>query len=269
MAIWWAIPGFVGLVGVLMLFGGLGRLFKLRLVSGGFRFLFGGLALAGAAVIGLVGLNLQTYARLTHESLAAQIELKQTGPSQFTATVRKANDKGILQAPQDFQLAGDKVRIEGRVWKFKPWANVIGADSFYRFERIQGRWDDPARENATPGTANDAIRDDAGIDVFKLPLGSYTPIQLDTTFGSGVYMPMVDGAIYDVSITQSAFIARGKNEIAVNALNAWANNAPSVQPETPGDLAGPTPAPAPAQPNAPPQSESNPPPPEQKTAPPG
>jgi hypothetical protein len=231
MSIWWLAPVFVGLVGVLMLVGGMARLFRLKVMSGGFRILFGGLTLAGAAVIGLVGLNLQTYSRLTYEQAVAEITLKQVGPNQFIASVRKGDDKGVLSAPQEFRLAGDKVRLEARVWKMKPWANVVGADSFYRLERIQGRWDDPVRENATPSTADDSIRDDSGVDMFNLGLGKYNPMQLDTAFGSGVYMPMVDGAIYDVTLTQSAMIARGKNEIATQALNTWSNN---VAPRTPG-----------------------------------
>lgn len=247
MSIWWLIPAFVGLVGVMMLIGGIGRLFRLNVLGGGFRILFGGLTLAGAAVIGLIALNLQTYSRLTHEQLAAEITLKQLAPNQFTATVRKGNSKGELGAPQDFKVSGDKVRLEARVWKMKPWANIIGADSFYRIERIQGRWDDPVRENSTPSTADDTIRDDAGVDVFNLSLGKYNPLQMDTTFGSGVYMPMVDGAVYDVSMTQSAFIARGKNAIATEALNTWSNN---VAPTPTGEVtAAPpplqTPAPAP------------------------
>ncbi len=222
MSIWWAIPAFVGLVGLLMVIGGIGRLFRLRIVTGGFRILFGGLTLAGAAIVGLIGLNLQTYSRLTHENLVAEVSLTQTAPSQFTATVRKANKEGLLLEPKDYRLAGDKFRLEGRVWKFKPWANVIGADAFYRLERIQGRWDDPVKENSTPSTADDSIRDDAGVDVLAMPLGKYSPFQhLDATFGSGAYMPMADGAIYEVSMSQSGFVARGKNEIAVNALNTW------------------------------------------------
>ncbi len=224
MSIWWALPAFAGLVGIMMVIGGLAGLFRLRFASGVFRILFGGLTLAGAAIVGLIGLNLQTYARLTHEQLAAEVTITSTAPGRFTATVRKGDDKGLLLEPAAYQLAGDKVRLEARVWKLKPWANVIGEDSFYRFERIQGRWDDPVRENNTPSTADDTIRDDDGIDVFALPLGSYTPFQLDTTFGSGVYMPAVDGAIYEVMMTQSALIVRGRNDIAVNALNTWSNN---------------------------------------------
>lgn len=55
MAIWWLLPAFVGLVGVLMLVGGVARVFKAQLGGGIMRVLFGGLTLAGAAIIGLVG----------------------------------------------------------------------------------------------------------------------------------------------------------------------------------------------------------------------
>ncbi|MDZ4759792.1 MAG: hypothetical protein SGJ21_01800 [Alphaproteobacteria bacterium] len=266
MSIWWAIPAFVGLVGVLMLVGGLGRLFQLKLFSGSLRFLFGGLTLAGAAIIGLIGLNLQTYKRLTHENLVAEVSLDQTSVSQFTATVRKADKQGVLLEPKDYALAGDKFRMEARVWKLQPWANVIGADAFYRLERIQGRWDDAARENSTPSTADDSIKDDAGMDVLALPFGKYTPFQqLDTTFGSGAYMPMVDGAIYEISMSQSGFVARGKNETAVNALNAWTSTGGLVS--APGPLVADPAVAVPASPNT--SIESAPLPPAQAIAPPG
>ena len=41
-SIWWLIPTFVALVGALMLFGGIGRVFKAKFASGMFRVLFGG-----------------------------------------------------------------------------------------------------------------------------------------------------------------------------------------------------------------------------------
>ena len=74
-SIWWLIPTFVALVGALMLFGGIGRVFKAKFSSGIFRVVFGGVALAGAAIFGLIGLNLQTYAQLTKERLAGQVVL--------------------------------------------------------------------------------------------------------------------------------------------------------------------------------------------------
>jgi hypothetical protein len=270
MSIWWLIPAFVGLVGVLITVGGIGRVFKARLVSGLFRTLFGGLTLAGAAIMGLIGLNLQTYARLTHERLAAEVTLKQTGENQFTASVRKAvNSKGELGPAQDFAVTGDQVRIEGPVWKMKPWANIIGADSFYRLDRVQGRWSNAQAENANVPTAHDLDGGSTtGLDALKIAEavgsgaetvanltrgkddkvapGSFNPITLDTNFGSGVYMPMADGAVYDVMITQAAFIVRGKNDIALGALSRMSEGLPPEQTVAPVEAQPPAQATAPS-----------------------
>ena len=95
MSIWWLIPAFVGLVGVMMLVGGIARLFKAHLGGGILRVLFGGLTLAGAMIVGLIGLNLQTYAQLSKERLAGQVVLKKVSDYEYTATIdlADANEK--------------------------------------------------------------------------------------------------------------------------------------------------------------------------------
>jgi hypothetical protein len=224
MSIWWAIPAFVALVGVLSLIGGFGRLLGLRFITGTFRILFGGVLLAGAAVIGLVGLNLQTYARLTNERLAAEVTLRQTGPDAFTASVARANEAGVLRSPQEYPLTGDSFRIEADVITFKPWANILGADALYRFDRIQGRWADVAAENARPPQAHDMQTEEPGLNVFDLPLGPGNPFRrTDAEFIDGVAVPMADGAVYSLFMTQRGLIPRPKNEAAVGAQEAYRN----------------------------------------------
>ena len=97
MSIWWLVPAFVGLVGVLMLIGGLAKLFKANFGGGLVRVLFGGLTLAGAMIVGLIGLNLQTYAQLSKERLAGQVVLKKNGDFDYTATIDLADAEGRLR----------------------------------------------------------------------------------------------------------------------------------------------------------------------------
>lgn len=253
-SIWWALPGFVGLIGILLLVSGLGRLFKLQLVGGGFRFLFGGVVLGAAAVVALVGLNLQTYARLTHEQLAAIVTLKQTGPDAYTASVARADSKGALQAPKDYPLTGDAFRMEADVIVFQPWANIVGADALYRFNRIQGRWDSETKENTQPPTSF-SMRDAAGLDIFRLPLGKANPLKhVDAEFLGGIAQPMADGAVYEVKMSQKGLIVRPTNEAANKAIDAhrekMANmpaepGPPAVDLNKPGPVQLPTPTPAP------------------------
>jgi hypothetical protein len=221
MTIWWALPVFLGLVGVLFVFGGLGRLLRLRLVTGSLRFLFGGVFLAGAAVVGLVGLNLQTYARLTAERPAAEVTLTQRGPSQFTASVREANSDGLYGEPKDYALTGDSFRMDARILKFRPWANITGLDALYRLERLQGRYDDVAREEASPPKPYD-IGDAAGIDVYLLARNrSQIVSAFDAEYGSSTYVPMADGAVYEILVTQNSLIARPQNQVAAQAVRDW------------------------------------------------
>jgi hypothetical protein len=252
-SIWWALPGFVGLIGILSLFSGLGRLFRLQLIGGGFRFLFGGVVLGAAAVIALVGLNLQTYSRLTHEQLAAEVTLRQTGPDAYTASVARADAKGVLQAPKEYPLTGDAFRMEADVIVFQPWANIIGADALYRFNRIQGRWDSEAKEIAMPPKPW-SMRDTTGLDIFRLPLGKANPLKhVDAEFLGGVAQPMADGAVYEVSMSQKGLIVRPKNEAATKAIDAHREKMANL-PAEPGPPAADlnAPGPVPLTPPAPP-----------------
>lgn len=222
MSVWWLLPAFLGLVGLMSVIGGLGRIFSLRFITGGMRFLFGGVVLAGAAVVALLGLNLQTYARLTHERLTAEVSLKQTGPDTYTASVAKANEEGVLGAPVDYELTGDGFRMEADVVVFKPWANIVGVDALYRFDRIQGRWDREADEAAKPPTAH-SMRDEAGLInavKFAQNMGAANPFKApDAEFVDGFAVPMADGAVYEVHMSQKGLIPRAKNEAAEDAIS--------------------------------------------------
>ena len=143
MSIWWLIPAFVGLVGVLMLVGGIMAVFKARLGSGLLRVLFGGLTLAGAMIAGLIGLNLQTYVALSKERLAGQVVLKKVGDHNYTASIDLADDGKLRGKPVDYQITGERVHISGPVVKFKPWANVLGIDSLFKVSEIYGTYVDP------------------------------------------------------------------------------------------------------------------------------
>ena len=57
-------------------------------------------------------------------------------------------------------------------------------------------------------------------------------LNIDTSFGSGVYLPMADGAEYEVTLTQSSLVARPVNPAANAAVARWdGRNAPPPLPQ--------------------------------------
>ncbi|MDO1559925.1 hypothetical protein Q0812_10865 [Brevundimonas sp. 2R-24] len=216
---WWAIPIVTGLIGVWVLLAGLGRLFRGRGLSGLLGVVGGGGFLAAAAVVALTGMNVQTYHRLTYERPVATIQVEQRGPRLYTVTLTEPATRAYPEGySRDYEVQGDEWRLEARVLKWKPWANVLGLDSQYRLDRLSGRYEDVESERSAPRSVHDLGGAPGRIDVWKLSReGGRMSRAVDALYGGGVFMPMADGARYEVWITQSGLVARPANPIAEQA----------------------------------------------------
>lgn len=218
MSIWWLIPAFVGLVGILMLVGGIAAVFKAKLGSGLMRVLFGGLTLAGAMIVGLIGLNLQTYAQLSKERLAGQVVLTKVSDHNYTASIDIADDGKLRGKPVDYQVTGERVHVSGPLVKFKPWANVIGVDSLFKVNEIYGTYVDPNCTNTyTPRReGTDECKTGGFFDCLGTSWKLLNLADFSHTSDSGQLM--ADGAVYDIYASQDAFELKPNldNEIALN-----------------------------------------------------
>lgn len=214
---WWIIPAFLGLVGAVTLIAGAGALFGGRPVSGLLRMIGGAGAAAAAGFVALAGMNVQTYARLTHERPVATLSLDQLGPQHFEAELSLPETEGRPASRRTYEIHGDEWRIEARVLRWKPWANVLGLDSQYQLDRLSGRYIETEDERTAERSVHD-LRPESRVDLWAL--GRRYGIlsnAVDTLYGSGAAMPMADGAEYEVWITQSGLIARAANSEAEEA----------------------------------------------------
>lgn len=226
--IWWIVPALAGVVGLMLTFAGLGRLMKLRLAAGGLRFLFG-VGFLGAAGVGtFAGLNLQTYKRLTYERPVAQVTFDAVSGEEnaYRARVVLAEGENVTcfvagGGEEDCVLTGDEFSMGARVITYEPMANMMGYDSVYRLEYIEGRLS--RRYNTatvSEATSNGlALSQNPGLDVYALAKEEGTRFGMQTQFGSAVYAPMADGLSYDVVMTQDALVLKPGNPAAKQALD--------------------------------------------------
>jgi hypothetical protein len=212
-----AITILIALFGLLLLALACQRLFRARFFAAGGSALMGFLLLALAALLFVVSLNLHSYARLTHEQPVAEIVFETRGPQQFRATLAEI-PSGEMQL---FTLAGDEWQLDARVLKWRGWANLLGLDAQYRLERIGGRYRDIEQERNGTRTVY-PLSENPGLDLWMLSTRypKWLPF-VDAVYGSATYMPMADGARYEISITQSGLIARPKNPAAESAAGSW------------------------------------------------
>jgi hypothetical protein len=203
--------------GVLLLALACQRLLRARFLAAGGSALGGVVLLAVASVLFLLSLNLHTYGRLTHEQPIAEIVFEVHAPQRYRATLAQV-PSGEMQM---FVLAGDEWQLDARVLKWKGWANLLGLDAQYRLERVSGRYRDIEQERNAERTVY-ALSENPGLDLWTMSVDypRWLPF-VDAVYGSATYLPMADGARYEVSITQSGLVARPLNEAAKTATNSW------------------------------------------------
>lgn len=215
----WAAPAVLGVIGLWLLIVGLQRLFTGKMLGGGARTLGGAFFLAAGAAVGLLALNVLTYTRLSAEQPMASLSFRTadgSDPQAFIATVKTPD--GVSR---DFPVQGDRWRLDARVVKWQPWANVIGLDAQGRLERISGDYNRVEDVNANVGSASNLAAAPLGVDMVEIVQNaSFLPV-FDTVFGSSVYMPMTQGAEFNVTLSQSGLVARPANAVAQTAVQNW------------------------------------------------
>lgn len=156
------------------------------------------LLLAGA------GFALRGYRLLSEETPVVQIDAHILSPQRWALTLRWPDGTS-----RDVQLSGDAWRIEAIVLKWKEPALLAGLPPLYRLDRLSGRYDDATQEMQAPRTAID-FGEAGQFDLLNLhkQYPEWLP-EIDTLYGSGAYLPLVDQGHYSVNLMRTgALVAR-------------------------------------------------------------
>lgn len=186
------------------------KMFQFRPV----RRLFGLMLVLLGCVSGLLALSLVQFFRLTTDESVARIEVRQQAEGQFQVT---ATAPGI--SPKQYVLYGDQWQIDARVVRWKLPALMAGVPPLYRLERLSGRYSDTAREASATRSVH-ALDDWPAPDLgsLKKSFPNWFPF-VDVQFGSGAYMPLFDGAKYQVFMDpRGALFVRPDGEATAEGL---------------------------------------------------
>jgi len=94
--------------------------------------------------------------------------------------------------------------------KWQYWALLLGLDSQYRLDRLEGRYRLVEDQNAAPKIAHD-LGDDTAVDVVSIArtLGSWNFL-LDATYGTSTYEDIDPARVYRVYRTTTGIITRSE-----------------------------------------------------------
>ncbi len=151
----------------------------------------------------LVGSNLLTYHRLTHESPIASLHIEQIKQQQYRINLilRDTCNK------TSYLLSGDEWQVDARIIKWHGLANLLGMDSHYQLDRISGRYHDIEQQRSHfPSVFTLETKQDYDLWAFKKKY-QWLP-WFDAYYGQSVFLPMKNAQSYQLYMTQSGMIAR-------------------------------------------------------------
>jgi hypothetical protein len=214
-----AITTICTLIAVFFIFGMFRHLRRGRMVRAGGSFA-GGVATASVGGAGMILLgSIYSYGQLTAEQTVGLIEFRENAPGEYAARLMIEGESDRL-----LTLNGDEWQIDARVVSWKPPVSMLGLEPIYQLERLSGRYSDVQREVSEPRTVH-ALAEVGALDIWNI--ARRFPILMpgvDAYYGTATYVPMADGARFEVNLSRDALIARPMNDAARKAVGEWLQN---------------------------------------------
>lgn len=151
-------------------------------------------------------IDLLSYKQLLAETPIASISIYEKQDQHYDLTLIAAD--GIEQR---FEVFGDQWQLDARILTWVGPVAVLGKKPIYRLDRLSGRY--ISLEQALNAKQSIyGLKQSKVIDVWQI-LQTVSG-WIDASYGSAVYMPMGNGAVYSVNLTAQGMNARPVNSIA-------------------------------------------------------
>ncbi|GAB2191620.1 cation/multidrug efflux pump [Sessilibacter sp. MAH2] len=192
-------------------------LFKTSWLMGWIKGTIGLTALGLAIVIALVGLDFFSYKQVIAEKSVGTLEFRQLESQKFQARLLTTEGQEM-----NFDINGDQWQLDAKIIKWPGFLAALGVKPAFKLERISGRYYSWEQEQTEPRSVYPIYESNYTIDVWQwCKRLSLNAIGVDATYGSATYLPMADGALYEVSLSHTGLVARPFNNAAENAINSW------------------------------------------------
>lgn len=156
-------------------------------------------------------LDVLSYQNLVEEVPIATISIFKKGNQNYDLTLASVDGE-----EQRFQMHGDQWQLDARLLTWIGPIAALGNKPLYRLDRLSGRYVTLEQARNAQQSIYE-LEPSLYVDTWKVLQN--IPFWLDTNYGSAVYMPMENGAVYSVYLTAKGMVVRPVNDIAKKLLN--------------------------------------------------
>lgn len=157
-----------------------------------------------------------SYNVIAQDKTVATVSIIETGKQEYQLDVTLPDGEGV-----SYKLKGDLWQLDARIINWAGLMNMLGLEPGYRLDRLSGRYISLEQERNAERTVYSIKNSYSIIDIWSvINENSWIP-WISARYGSATYLPMKDGALYAVILTQQGLISRPLNEPADKAINTW------------------------------------------------
>lgn len=208
---------FIALIAIFIVYKAGKMLWQNSWFVGFCRGLFGFFLIGVAAVIAVMAFDLYSYKQVLQEQPVATINFDKIEEQHYFAVLSDKNGR-----EQRVELRGDQWQLDARIVKWKGYLAGFGLKPAYRLERLSGRYYDIEQETTEKRTAHSVHPSLYGVDVWQIinDHPEWLPV-VDAIYGSATYLPMKDGALFEISLSNTGLVARPVNQVARDAVSVF------------------------------------------------
>lgn len=187
-----------------------------RWLLGWLRGMLGLSLLAVALIGGLVAYDISTYQEIPQDQPLFTLSVQAQSPQRYQVTILEGATE------RKFLLDGDLWQLDARQLKWKGLADLIGLQSGYRLETLNGRFLAIEQQELAQFTQVELARSMYGIDFwYWLRAFQKDLFIVDANALRVSYLPIADGAVYSVNLVPTGLLAKPLNSAAQQALKDW------------------------------------------------
>ena len=204
----------IGLIALYIAYKAVSVLWQKSWFVGFCRGVFGLALLLVATFVALAAYDVYSYKQVLQEQVVATINFDKIENQHFIAVLSDKDGK-----EQRVELRGDQWQLDARIVKWKGYLATFGIKPAFRLERLSGRYYDIEQETTAKRTAYAVNESLYGIDLWKLfnSHPEWVPV-IDAVYGTATYLPMRDGTLFQVSLSNTGLVARPMNDAAREAV---------------------------------------------------
>ena len=195
--------GFCGFLFILFLFAFIAAIRKRKVLGAVRNFTFTFLMLVLALLFATITVSLKGYKALTHEELAALVEIQPVSDQKFVAHFTFPDKRET-----EFELAGDELYVDAHILKWKSFANLFGLHTFYELDRVAGRYSEIEEETSKDRTVY-SLSKEKMVNIFDLRLEyELLSFLLDAEYGSASFVNVSNSAKFNIMVSTTGLLIR-------------------------------------------------------------